>query len=112
MLELLNSFVRLVTKQSHLKPILPVSPVRICLQSGYKLHFIEISTTACLVTNDSQARIDIWVKGDDQAISSLILGNEKLRKLEIRNEVKITGKLRDILMVEALFYLTERKMSA
>ncbi|KAA0545325.1 hypothetical protein FZW96_18300 [Bacillus sp. BGMRC 2118] len=112
MYELIELFVRRVTEQPHLKPILPATPVRVCLQAGYKLHFLMISSKACRVTNDSKGKIDIWIKGDDFAITSLLLGNEKLRKLETRNDVKITGKLLDILMIEALFYLTERKLSA
>lgn len=112
MIELINQFVNRVSRQPHLKPILPTNVVRVCLQSGYKLHFIEISTEGCRTTTDSQARIDLWIKGDEEVMETIILGGEKLRKLEISNEVKISGKLRDILMLESLFYLTERRLSA
>jgi hypothetical protein len=112
MFEILERFTEVVSNEPHLKPILPTKPLFVCLQSGYNLHFLEISTGQCHVYKDCRERTDLWIKGEEEALRSVILGSEKLRKLESRNDIKVTGCLKDILMLEALFFLCEKRLSA
>jgi hypothetical protein len=112
MFEILEKFTEVVRNEPHLKPILPKKSLYVCFQTGYNLYFLEISEAQCQVFKDCRERTDLWIKGDEDSIRSIILGHEKLRKLETRNDVKVTGKLRDILIVEALLFLCENRLSA
>jgi hypothetical protein len=112
MIELLERFTAVVLNEPHLKPVLPSRPIYVCFQSGYDLLFLEISSTHCKVYKGGQEKTDLWLTGDEETIRRLITGEERIRKLETRNELKILGKLKDILMVEALFTLCEKRISA
>ncbi|WP_246946113.1 hypothetical protein [Bacillus pinisoli] len=112
MKELLNQFVGNVLNESTLLPILPKTPVHICFQIEYELFFLEISSQNCVIHLSSPGKTDVWIKGDHRHIEEIITGVERLRKLESRNLIRVTGKLKDILMAEALFYLGQKKLSA
>ncbi|MFD1737697.1 hypothetical protein ACFSCX_14270 [Bacillus salitolerans] len=109
---LLEKFTEVVLIQPNLKPILPVNPLYISFQSGYDLLFLKISSQGCEVFNDCQERTDLWIKGDLTCIQSFLMGKERLRKIESRNQLKITGSFKDILLVESLFALCNIELSA
>ncbi|MBM7661461.1 hypothetical protein JOC85_002264 [Bacillus mesophilus] len=112
MKELLEQFASAVLREKHLRPILPSTPIYVCFQLDYELVFIKISTDGCEIFAKSQGRTDVWIKGDCETLQFIITGKERIRKLESENRIRLTGKLKDILLAEALFYLSEKRLSA
>ncbi len=112
MIELLERFSKVVLNEPHLKPVLPREGLLICFQFDYNQLYLEISASQCDVSTSSKEQTDLLIKGDTATVSLIITGKERLRKLESRNGLEITGKLKDILVVEALFSLCEKRISA
>ncbi|WP_456277778.1 hypothetical protein [Bacillus sp. AK128] len=112
MKELLEQFASVVLNEIRLKPILPTTPIFVCFQLEYEILMIKISNEGYEIFNKIQERTDVWIKGDENTIQSIITGKERIRKLESRNLIRVTGKLKDLLTVEALFYLSEKRLSA
>jgi hypothetical protein len=112
MKELLERFASTVLGETHLKPILPSTPIYVCFQLDYELLFIKVSIDGCEFYTKSQGRTDVWIKGDEDTLQFIITGKERIRKLESANRIRLTGKLKDILLAEALFYLSEKRLSA
>ncbi|MFZ3591379.1 hypothetical protein ACOI1C_19660 [Bacillus sp. DJP31] len=112
MIELLKRFSAVVLNEPHLKPVLPQEAMIICFQYDYNLLYLQISASHCKVYKSCHDQIDILIKGNSDSVNLIITGKERLRKLESRSEIKITGKFKDILVVETLFCLCEKRLSA
>lgn len=112
MKELLNQFTRNIFNESQLTPVLPKNPIIICFQLEYELYFLEISASTCDYYQKSPGKTDVWIKGDYKFLQAILNGEERLRKLETKGLITITGKFKDILMAETLFYLVQKRLSA
>jgi hypothetical protein len=112
MKDLFEQFSQILLSKPHLKPVLPVNPKYISFQTEKDFLYLKISSQDCELFSACQERTDIWIKGEEEAIISMLVGQERLRKLESRNEIKITGSFKDILLLESLFTLCTIKQSA
>ncbi len=112
MMQLLERFSEVVMNEPNLRPVLPQKEFIICFQYDDHFIYLELSPSNCRVFKYCQNRIDLWIKGKTEEIEMIISGRERLRKLESRSDMKVIGNFKDILAVETLFSLCEKKLSA
>ncbi|MGM0902709.1 MAG: hypothetical protein ACQEXB_16610 [Bacillota bacterium] len=107
MKELVEFFVKNLERKEHIFELF--NKVKLVLTIGNNQEncsvFINDGMVSMSPTDMGTSSIRVEIKGNTEAISSLLNGSLKLREGTIRNQLQVVGSFRHTLLLESVFYL-------
>ncbi|WP_077214603.1 hypothetical protein [Bacillus dakarensis] len=105
MRKLMEMFVEEVNRRKHLSSLLKDVCITVEIKSGQELLFLVVEDETLSIVNKVDKRINVKINGDQEVLSSLLLGEIKLREAKRRNLLLVESTFRTSLFLESLFKL-------
>ncbi|WP_096190085.1 SCP2 sterol-binding domain-containing protein [Evansella halocellulosilytica] len=102
--KLLLGLVKQLHNTSTIKPLLKTN-VTVRLKNDIEEWLLIVDGGDLKIEKAFQGNSDVTIEGDEEIIHQLLTGHDFLLSLKKRDELNVTGKLKDLLLLESLFYL-------
>lgn len=108
MYELLSSFVNEISQSKLLAQLVGDKELDVCVIGEEGQWLIHISKDKLdLQSYEGDKENIVVIKGNNEALRLLLNGDDFLLSMKKRGELEVTGNLKELLLLESIFYLSK-----
>ncbi|MDG5788928.1 hypothetical protein QA612_15840 [Evansella sp. AB-P1] len=107
MYQLLSASVERIKNSTHINEILEKTELVVCFFCENEKWLVRFGNQTIEIESVFDHVGDVIIEGDLEAIRLLLKGEDFLLSMKNRGELEVNGGLRELLLLESLFYLTK-----
>ena len=105
---LLNNSIERIRNAAHTRNLLHKADVSVCLKCEEFIQVIFIHNGEIQLKTQSNESEDLLIEGNKDSMKILLNGENFLTSMKKREDIVVSGKLKDILLMESIWYLTQK----
>ncbi|MBM7096980.1 hypothetical protein JSY36_14685 [Bacillus sp. H-16] len=107
MKKLLTSSIKRMRKTDNLLGLLDETILDVCLICNEESWLLSLTGNTISISQYDNETSHVTIHGDREAMKTLFNGDDFLLNLKKRGDLSATGRLRDLLLLESLWYLSK-----
>ncbi|WP_026688446.1 hypothetical protein [Alteribacter aurantiacus] len=104
---LLTSSIKRMRKTENLLGLLDEMTLDVCLICNDESWLLSLNGNTISISQYDNEISQVTIHGDQKAMKTLFDGEDFLLSLRKRGELSVSGRLRDLLLLESLWYLSK-----
>ncbi|PYZ95763.1 hypothetical protein CR205_15335 [Alteribacter lacisalsi] len=104
---LLTSSIKRMRKTENLLRLLDETTLDVCLICQEERWLLSLNGEMISISPYENEKSEVTISGENEAMAVLFRGDDFLLSLRKRGELTVTGRLRHLLLLESLWYLSK-----
>ncbi|SDZ64117.1 SCP-2 sterol transfer family protein [Evansella caseinilytica] len=108
MYQILSSSVGRMKQSAHMQELLEKTKMVVCMICEDEQWVIHFDGKDINIDEVTETPADVVLEGNGEALQLLLTGEDFLLSMKKRGEIGVSGRLKDLLLLESLLYLSKK----
>ncbi|UCZ52571.1 hypothetical protein LGQ02_17410 [Bacillus shivajii] len=105
MKEVINEFINRVREKDALQKLMMNRVLTVSFNNEQELCYLMVDNNLLKIVSGLDCDSHVIIEGSEDDLKELLYGEDFLLSMKKREDLKVKGKLKDLLLIESLFYL-------